>query len=126
VPTYEYRCECGSRDVLHGFHDTPHVTCPEGHVMRKVFCPPAIIHELGGNPHYNHSIGRHVSGTRDLANAFARKSDEMSARMGFDVDLKPVDPRDREALGVTGVGLESTEKVKRDSGRAPATKRVIA
>lgn len=66
--------------------------------------------------HYNHTTDSFVRGEADFISDLHRKSDEMSARMGFDVAYEPVDGNDKDALGVTDDGLEETERRHVDIG----------
>jgi len=55
-------------------------------VMQEIFATP---------------IGEHVSDMKQFDDALKRKSEEMSGRMGFDVNYQPVDPKDGKHVGVT-------------------------
>lgn len=67
--------------------------------------------------HFNHSLGTYVSNSGQAQSALSRQSDEMSARMGFDHTYELIDPSDAHAAGVTGEGLEATERRAVDDGR---------
>src|SRR4051812_21564319 len=45
-------------------------------------------------PHFNHTVGEHVSSSRDFDNALKRKSEEQSERTGMDHSYARLDPGD--------------------------------
>lgn len=51
--------------------------------------------------HFNTSTGKYVTNRQSFDDQLKRKSDEMSARTGFESNYVQVDPSDKKALGVT-------------------------
>lgn len=66
--------------------------------LRDVQLGP-VIH--GG---YSPAVGGYVESERDFNEQLKRQSDEMSARMGFDVDYQPADRADPKGHGATSIG----------------------
>lgn len=66
--------------------------------------------------HFNHSVGRYVSGDKDFKDALRQASDDASERTGIPHNFQPIDMRDTERLGVTGEGLEETARRRHDKG----------
>lgn len=58
--------------------------------------------------HYNQSAGTYVSSERQLRDAFKAQSEAATIRTGLEHNFVPVDPRDKERLGVTSEGLRET------------------
>lgn len=56
--------------------------------------------------HFNNSTGKYVSNKRDFRSQLDAKSDEMSARLGYDVKYGEVDPSDQKSIGVTTDGAD--------------------
>lgn len=67
--------------------------------------------------HYNISAGRVVRTEHQLKEHYKAKSEEMSERMNFDVDLQIADATDTKTLGVTEQGLDSTHDARVASGQ---------
>lgn len=71
----------------------------------------------GLKEHFNQAAGEYVSNRRQLDDAFKRRSEEMSARLGMDhefVTVDPADMMDASAHGVDENTLEPTRKRMRD------------
>ena len=116
---YEWVCRYDGR--RHETKDRVPPHCPEcGLIMSREWNAFTLSRTATIQPHFNHSAGEFVRNRGELRSAFGRQSDEMSERMGFDVDYQPVDPYDLkhspESFGVTSEGLEQREKTLRDSG----------
>lgn len=55
--------------------------------MRRVFHAPAVTHG-DFDTHFNHSVGSVVHSRQDFRSKLARKSEEMSERLGMTVNYK--------------------------------------
>lgn len=127
MPTYEFACDhCGSVALSqHSFEeDTFSLTfcchnCQSGTLRRQV-SSFGIISGVDG--HYNHSLGRYVTGMRDFKSGLARKSDQMTERTGIPHNYEPIDHMEKKALGVTEEGLDSTRAAEMAQGKREARK----
>lgn len=63
--------------------------------------------------HFNHTLNRPVSSSKDFDAGLKRAEEEASARLGFDQKFVRVDPSDKQALGVTDEGLENRVRQER-------------
>lgn len=61
--------------------------------------------------HFNNSTGTYVTNKTQLADDFKRLSEAATERTGIPHNFVPVDPQDKETLGVTDEGLDSTHDV---------------
>jgi len=124
MPQYQYKCNsCGSPTTITTsianydatFADVS-LTCDACMVgeLKRVYSP--FPFKLPMPDHYNVSAGQHVSGERELAEVFKRKSEEATERLGIEHNFKPIDLRDTEALGVTREGLEEDAARRHDAG----------
>lgn len=86
--------------------------------MRRVYTAPAF--HMGMGEHFNHSLGEFVHNKTELTDGFKYKSEEMSERMGFDVNYKPVDPNDHAAIGITPEALEKRDRNTLEKGMREA------
>lgn len=100
MPAYGYTCaECGSyKEVVRGIHEpaAPPSCC--GAMMRRRFHSPALVSGLVTETHFNRAVGRVVHSSSEFRSELARKSDQMSERLGQTVDYQPLGPG--EAPGV--------------------------
>lgn len=115
MPLYGYRCrECGKeRDSLARDDVQP---CPCGGVSRRVF--HVNVSGQAFTPHFNHSVGQHVSTSRAFDDALKRRAEENSLLTGIDHHYTRVDPdeaRSMKAVGATDEGLESQAKAHHDN-----------
>lgn len=134
MPVYEYRCPlCGSEgQQLRNMHDNgPLPLCPTcGTQMCRKYSTFAIKPSMPA--HFNQSVGSFVTNERNFADELKRASEAASApRQVFDADgesiiitppehnFVPVDPHDKERLGVTDDGMEETYRRLRNEGRMP-------
>lgn len=71
--------------------------------------------------HFNHAVGSYVRNRAELRSEFSRRSDEMSERMNFAVDLQPIDPYDLkhspESFGATRDQTDVVERRLTDEGK---------
>jgi putative FmdB family regulatory protein len=70
--------------------------------------------------HFNHSLGRYVNSNREFRDGLKLQSEEMSVRMGQNVDLQPLSPSEMaesSAHGVTEEGLYETRKQLHDNAQ---------
>jgi predicted nucleic acid-binding Zn ribbon protein len=118
---YGYRCpRCGNeltiRLPIEDYDPSLPVLCTRcGDTCRRTYQP--LPFRLPTEGHWNQSVGRYVSGDREFRDELRRASDAATERTGIPHDYKPIDPRDTEALGVTGEGLGETQKRRQDEGK---------
>jgi hypothetical protein len=66
-------------------------------------------------------VGRYVSNERELADHFKKVSEKQAAETGMDVDIRPVDYRDRAAWGISDEQVAQLEvEQARNREKAPA------
>lgn len=119
---FEYRCpECEHRVVSHVRADRLEADCdhcdpanPIPRVFRRLF---SVSVQRPMQEHFNNTVGKPISDMRQFERELARKGDEYTERTGIETRYRPVDYRDREALGVTDAGLEQTRRRMRGEGR---------
>lgn len=105
---YEWKCKnCNRRRTLMRYFPDGTVFCLHctNTAMVRVYSfsvKPSL------QPHFNHATNTYISSDTAFRNELRRQSDEMSERLNLPVNYQPVDMRDKEALGVTEEGLEST------------------
>lgn len=75
--------------------------------------------------HYSIALGKEVLGKRDLTEQYHAHSMRESERHQFPVNFQPVDPHDKETLGVTDEGLGVTHDAHVKSGRIAPTGRTV-
>ena len=109
MPTYEFQCEDGHRHELSTRQ--PYGPCFCGSILKRKFSFH-IGQTIPG--HFNHAVGKYVSNDREFRDALKVKSEEQSERLGIEHNYTYVDPADKQALGVTEEGLDSTHKQQRD------------
>jgi hypothetical protein len=71
----------------------------------------------GLKEHFNRAAGEYVSNQRELDDAFKRKSEEASVRLGIDHEYVAVDPTDMKDASAHGVDenlIESTRRMQHD------------
>lgn len=66
--------------------------------------------------HFNQSAGVYVSNETQLKDAFKAQSDLLTERTGIEHNLVPIDPADKETLGVTNLGLRETYERRKKLG----------
>ena len=122
---YSYLCNyCGSENICLTFRrigETLHEHCEVcGHgSLTRAIC--RISTKLSMQEHFNNSTGQYVSNKRDFTSQLDAKSDEMSARLGYDVKYGEVDVSDQKNLGVTNDG--ASEQISTEQN--PTKKRAI-
>lgn len=116
----DYRCKnCDQMFV--GTHvlseDLPELICPfcgmQGSIAKKF---SIAVHRPMAE-HYNLSTGSWESSMTSIKEKFRKASDEATERTGIPHNFQPVDLRDKEALGVTDEGLDSTYRKRREAGQ---------
>lgn len=105
---YSYLCpECESESAhltrlgIGEILNEPCEVCNNPFIVRAV-C--RISTNLSMPEHFNHSTGKYVTNKRAFTSQLDAKSDEMSARLGYDVKYSEVDSSDQKSLGVTNDG----------------------
>ena len=117
MPLYEYKCpECGTRGTSMKRGDrlvTECPTCQQPRDFKRVFgfALAPIMHE-----HFNNSVGKPISDMGKYREALKVKSAQDAERLGMDVNYQPIDMGDREALGVTGEGIDESNRVREKRG----------
>lgn len=128
MPTYEYRC-------VNDYHPPTvyqwsfadfdafrhNVECPIcGKPATQVISPPSFHRGIDG--HFNTSLGSYVSGRREYEDGLKRASESATLKTGITHDFRPVDLRDKDRLGVTDEGLDSTRRVEVSEGKREVKK----
>lgn len=122
MPVYEYKCrECGQvyESQRRG---------AEGECLR---CPGQVKRVFGFSyvapmqEHFNNSVGKVIRTDAQLKSEFARLSDEAEMYTGNPHKFVPIDPHDKEALGVTDEGLASTHDQQVAEGRKEPARRLF-
>jgi len=124
MPLYLYRCqECGlERDSLLRDNDTP---CPCGGLSQRVYSVNTIGNAF--QPHYNWSVGRHVSSDKDFRRALREQSAIQSERTGTEHDYQPLYPGDKASMTPTGDTeiIETARRKQRETGALAPSKTTI-
>lgn len=120
MPMYEYKCPgCESRVVSGQRGDRLQQSCRycghPGPLVRRF----SISIERPMPEHFNGSVNRVVSSNRQYDRELARVSEEHSSYLNMDVKYERVDGEDTKSLGVTGEGLDSTNRVRMAQGMRP-------
>jgi hypothetical protein len=111
---YQYRCpSCRNIfTVLERADVYPCPTCGRDGSRKFQFSVKSSFQE-----HFNHAVGHYVNNQTQFYDSLKVQSDEMSYRMGTDVDYQPISAMDMaegSAHGVTSEGLEETYKAHHD------------
>lgn len=131
MPNYRFECPaCGYVDLYYhsfddiseAYHECPHCEVEEGpcggepirSTMERVYDFSFFRRSMP--EHYNLSAGKFVRNEQHFKDELRRQSDEASERVGLEHNFVPVDPRDKEALGVTDEGLDSTYDRRKKAG----------
>lgn len=118
MPVYEYECPyCGNRDDHFFTFDKSATTvhCPNCRVpMTKRY---SVNFQRPMPDHWNRTVGAPVSSRRQFEDHLKRQSEEATLRTGIEHNYQPVDLGDRDALGVTEEGLESTRRQQVETGQ---------
>ncbi len=67
--------------------------------------------------HWNVSVGAEVSDAGRYRELLRKRSDEASERLGMTVNYQPIDPTEKEALGVDDTGMDETYAERRATGQ---------
>jgi predicted RNA-binding Zn-ribbon protein involved in translation (DUF1610 family) len=131
---YEYRCKSCPREIR---SDTRADSIPCPSCSQPAQRQWGFAYKAGFQGGYNPTLGRNISSRRELRTALSMASEKaMQPRYNVDnngeihevvpppVDYKPVDMRDKEALGVTSEGLDSTYDALRKAGKDAEAKRL--
>lgn len=124
MPLYEYKCKnCNAvyESFTRGLEDvTPCADCATP--IKRVF---SVSLQTPLHDHFNHAVGKYVTGKRQLRDEFKRASDDATERTGIEHNFVPVDPHDKETFGVTEEGLAETHNRKVQLGLKEPTPRMI-
>lgn len=122
MPFYKFECDrCGARvsdTMTFAEHDTYRARYPNGQPC-DWHCNGRLLqvynfHFARSMPeHYSPFLDAHVTSKLDYDRKSKIQQEEMSQRMGYDVEYVEVDPSDAKAIGVRGdAGLESQEEAR--------------
>lgn len=124
MPLYAYECpNCGQEyeSLKRGLESTTLCQC-ESPIKRKWM----VNLQRPMPDHYNTSVGKYVTGKRQLTDEFKRMSDNMTERTGIPHNYVPVDPNDKETFGVTDEGLQAThDRMVKQGMKPPAPKLIL-
>lgn len=121
MPIYEFKCrQCHT--VVHTQARIWSEPCDCGGEIKRVF---GFAFKRPMPEHFNTAVGHEVGSERALRNELRVLSDQASARTGIPHNFVPVDPRDKETLGVTEEGLDSTFDAEVKSGKREPVKKAI-
>lgn len=115
---YTFECEgCGNEVVETEFRPiggTLGRSCEIcGGLLRRSVC---FVFQRGMSEHWNPTLGRYVTNSRDFRDGLKIASETQSIATGVDSNIVPVDLRDPDACGVTAEGLDETFRVRHDAG----------
>lgn len=135
---YEYKCHSQRcLAVIRSDVRADYIICPEcGWRAGRVW---GVNVKPSFREGYNPSLNQHISSRSQLTSALSRATDEANQpRYNVDnegnvhevipapVNYKPIDMRDKEALGVTNEGLDSTYDSLKRQGKDDQAKRLKA
>lgn len=86
--------------------------------MRRVFHAPAVVRGLVTDTHFNNAVGAVVRNKAEFVSELHRRSDQMSERMGFEVDYQPVPAGEAPGVDLDGA-RESQRKKELKQGAEP-------
>lgn len=112
MPVYEFRCPHNP-----SFIDTDRTPpmCDECCLpMKRVW---SFSFHRPMPDHFNASTGTYVRNERQFRDELKKMSDEATERTGIPHNYVPVDPMDKEALGVTDEGLDTTYDAEVRAGK---------
>lgn len=115
---FGYRCRgCGQRYESEQRGDTLTVDCRcgTGERVSRDYSGIAIHRPL--HEHHNKTLGMPISDHRQFARELRDAGDRYTQRTGIPTDYQPVDLTDPVALGVTGEGLDSTNRLRVANGQ---------
>lgn len=138
---YEFKCtKCGqtytstNRNLRIAQDDPDRRVCIERNGRgSSIICFGNLKRVFGFNlkrsmpEHFNNSVGKYVSNESKLRDEFKRLSETATARTGIPHNYVPVDPMDKETLGVTDEGLDAThdDMVRRGEKDETSKRKVI-
>jgi hypothetical protein len=127
---YSYLCpECESESAhltrlgIGEILNEPCEVCDHPFIVRAV-C--RISTSLSMPEHFNHSTGRYVTNKRAFTSQLDAKSDEMSARLGYDVKYSEVDSSDQKSLGVNNDDAQNIVTQEADPTKRRAIDKVFS
>lgn len=121
MPTYDYECDaCGAgQSHIFSIADYEHIKdvpfacpCDKGWARRKF----SFSFRMPFSDGYAPTLGRHVTGDRDLREGMRIASAQATERTGIEHNFQPIDVRDHKTLGVTEEGLAADNKLRHDRG----------
>jgi hypothetical protein len=111
---YEFRCfNCGQAFETRTTEPGACPNCSRATVTRNYSFSVAPAFK----EHWNNAVGHYVSNDRQFRDSLKVQSEEMSNRMGMNVDYQPLsrsDMAEQSAHGVTEEGLDHTRKIHHD------------
>ena len=110
---YEFRCQNCGRSNETQVREASLYCDACGHQMKRVWSFQAAP---VWQAHQNMTTGTVISDPRQFERELRQKSVEATERTGIPHNFVPADMSDVRKLGVTGEGLDATEKRKRETG----------
>jgi len=112
MPLYEWRCpKCHAHTTTTDNSTPPTCTlCTISLHRRYTFYKPAPF-----TPHFNVSLGRHVSSRQDFLEGLKAASDSATERTGIPHNYVPIDIADRDAFGATDESMDDYHRQHHDS-----------
>lgn len=115
---YEYKCpECKSRAISEKRADRiPGVVCQGCHTIqefRRVFSinVAPVMQE-----HFNATVQKPISSNRQFVEELKRESERASLQTGMEHRYEPIDPTDKQGLGVTDEGIDQSNRIRQKQG----------
>lgn len=129
MPMYEYKCTvCGTtgqdeRRLVGDFLKLCGCAhCGTRGTIKRVW---GFSFKRPMQEHFNTSVGKVIRTDAQLKSEFSRLSDEAEMYTGNPHKFVPIDPHDKEALGVTDEGLASTHDQQVAEGRKEPARRLF-
>jgi len=117
VIRYEWKCKlCSEHYSVDQYREKLYCLKCDVELVRVY----GFAYKRGFQDHYNPSVGAYVRNETEFADKLKQQSERTWLERGIETRLVPIDPRDSAKTGATAEGLENTERVARDSGRADA------
>lgn len=116
---YEYKCRtCGAIATSRHRADTIG-PCDDPDCSGRLTRLYSISVKPGMQEHFNPTVGKHISSMRQFSDELKVASEEYTMRTGIEAKFVPHDPHDAKALGVTGEGLDTTNRERVAKGLRP-------
>lgn len=114
APLFDFKCvQCGLYCESH-VNESQIWSCPRCYVVHTERSPlRKVIRKAPSMPpmwhgHFNHSIGQYITDRKQFKEGLYVKQEEATERFDWQQSFIEVDPNDRDSLGITDEGLDST------------------